>query len=53
MFKHGIRGGHSPLLRADGAVKRDEIADKPEVFVSELKSLLGEEAKIINPKLGM
>ena len=35
------------FLELTGPVKRDEIADKPEVFESELKSLLGDEARII------
>ncbi|MCD6538920.1 hypothetical protein J7L18_10010 [Candidatus Bathyarchaeota archaeon] len=35
------------FLELTGPVKRDEIADKPEVFAAELESLLGDGAKII------
>jgi len=35
------------FLELTGPVKRDEIADKPEVFSAELESLLGDGARII------
>ena len=35
------------FLELTGPVKRNEIADKPEVFAAELESLLGDGARII------
>ncbi|RLI12327.1 hypothetical protein DRO35_03365 [Candidatus Bathyarchaeota archaeon] len=35
------------FLELRGSIKRDKIADKPEVFASELESLLGDGARII------
>ncbi|RJS84837.1 hypothetical protein CW706_02950 [Candidatus Bathyarchaeota archaeon] len=35
------------FLELTGPIKRDEIANKPEVFASELESLLGDGARII------
>ena len=39
------------FLELNSAVKRDEIAEKPEKFARELEDLLGDGAKIIEEKI--